>query len=84
MAAVVMPDGEVLALLAAAKERDKLSEALRRVQELADGWHSRGEHLMAYSKTPGIPEEIADSLLCAGAEFVESARKVRAAINGTR
>lgn len=71
------------ALLDAADEREVLAESVRRVEQLAKGWEQRGEHLMRYSKTIR-DEDISDRLLTNGAEFVEHARQVRAAINGTR
>lgn len=55
--------------------------ALEAVLELADGWTSRGEHLMAYSKT--VPDEIGVSLLEAGADFVERARILRQTVEST-
>lgn len=55
-----------------------MAAALTAVLDLADGWTSRGEHLMAYSKT--VPEEVGTSLLEAGAEFVDKARMVTEAV----
>ena len=71
---------ELRALLDAADEADKLRAQVDRVRALADGWSARGEHQMAYSKTPAVPEEIADALLDSGSEFVERARLIRCAL----
>lgn len=81
-AAVCVPAAELTALLDAADERDRLAAQVERVRALADGWQSRGEHMMAYSKTPEVPGDMADALLDGGAEFVERARLVRNALDG--
>lgn len=80
-ASVLVWRPHLIDLLDAADERDRLAGAVERVQKLAEGWHSRGEHLMAYSKT--VPDEVADALLESGAEFVERARQLRNALDGS-
>ena len=70
---------DVPALLAMVRERDA---ALERVRELAHAWESRGEHDMKFSKT--IPDEdFAIALLTDGAQMVENARLIIAAITAT-
>ncbi len=64
---------------AAPQDRAHLVAAVDAVLALAEQWHARGEHDMAYSKT--IPDEdIAMALLTNGADMVENARHIRAAI----
>jgi hypothetical protein len=70
---------DIPALLAMVRERDA---ALERVRELAHAWESRGEHDMKFSKT--IPDEdFAIALLTDGAQMVENARLIIAAITAT-
>ncbi len=60
-------------------DRDRLLAALDAVTALAEAWHSRGESDMTFSKT--IPDEyIAMEILTNGAQMVENARHIRAAI----
>jgi len=57
----------------------KQQAAIEAVTKLADGWHSRGEHDMKFSKT--IPDEdIALAILADGAQKVENARMIREAL----
>lgn len=52
---------------------------ITKVRELAESWHQRGEHDMAFSKT--IPDEnIAIVILDEGATKVENARHIRNAL----
>jgi len=65
--------------LHAPQDRAALLAAVDAVESLAEQWHARGEHDMAYSKT--IPDEdIAMALLTNGADMVENSRHIRNAI----
>jgi len=57
----------------------RLLSALDAVDKLAEQWHARGEHDMAFSKTIQ-DEDIAMELLTHGAGMVENARHIRNAV----
>jgi hypothetical protein len=57
----------------------RLLSALDAVVALAQQWHARGEHDMAFSKTIA-DEDIAMELLTHGAGVVENARHIRNAV----
>jgi hypothetical protein len=58
---------------------DAIYTTLERVEALAASWEARGESDMAYSKT--IPDDdVAMALLTSGADMVENARHIRAAL----
>ena len=61
-----------------AKDVPQLMRALEAVLEVCEGWESRGEHDMDYSKQ--VPEGISDVLYENGAEMIEKARIIRNAI----
>jgi hypothetical protein len=54
--------------------------ALDAVEKVCAAWTARGEHDMEFSKTVPL-EDVADALLTNGADMVEKARIIRAAIS---
>ena len=57
-----------------------LRGAVQRVRELAETWRARGEHQMAYAET--VPEDVRESLLDAGANWIDMARHTLRALDG--
>lgn len=55
--------------------------AVARARELARAWAQRGEHTMKYAAT--CPEDVRETLHENGADMLDSARKVIAALDGT-
>lgn len=70
---------DVPALLAYARD---LEARIGRVEALAADWESRGEYDMAYSKTM-TDEEAAIQILANGAQLVDDARLIRAALTAS-
>jgi len=79
------PDGEWIDspdidfIASARTDIPRLLSALEAVEALAQQWHARGEHDMAFSKTIQ-DEDIAMELLTHGAGMVENARHIRNAV----
>lgn len=78
--ALMHPEPADAAFIAAARtDVPRLVAAIEAVEDLAKVWNAKGEHDMVYSKT--IPDEdIAMELLTHGADMVEKARILRAAV----
>jgi hypothetical protein len=67
------------AWLEPSNDRARLLSALDAVEALAQQWHARGEHDMAFSKVIDN-EDVAMALLTNGADMVENARHIRTAV----
>ena len=58
---------------------DTAEAAIARVRELARAWAQRGEHTMKYAAT--IPEDVRETIHDNGADMLDSARKIVAALD---
>ena len=78
------PHGEADVCLTCGNDTTRNAELLasvKRVRDLADAWTSRGEHQLAFSRT--APEDVIDALVDSGADWVEKARILRLALDGS-